>query len=150
MNQRQALELCIGELTGRLTSLSDAQKAELDKFKAELMMLEARDLMLEAKEAMVKAKEAMVKAEVAMVKAEDAMVKAEDAMVKAEDAMVKAEDAMLDSPNDPAKSDRFAKAEHSFGLAQQHYYEMCRLWGALATPVQQAAATAVGWQGNNI
>jgi hypothetical protein len=64
--------------------------------------------------------------------------------------MLKAEAAMLDSPDDRAKIDRFAKAEHSFELARGHYYEMCRLWGVLATPVQQAAATAVGSQGTLI
>ena len=105
MNERQALEASIIDLSRRLASLSDAQKAELVKFKAELRMLEAKDAMLDARKK------------------------------------------LEDDPGDPRKIDRFAKAEHSFGLARGHYYEMCRLWGVLATPVQQAAATAVGSQG---
>ncbi len=112
MNERQALEASIIDLSGRLASLSVTEKAELDKLDAKLRMLEAKD-----------------------------------AMLKAEAAMLKAEAALLDSPDDRAKSDRFAKAEENFKFARGHYYEMCRLWGVLATPVQQAAATAVGSQG---
>jgi hypothetical protein len=50
MKERQALEASIIDLSGRLASLSDAQKAELVKFKAELRMLKAEEAMLEARE----------------------------------------------------------------------------------------------------
>jgi hypothetical protein len=115
MNERQALEASIIDLSGRLASLSVTEKAELDKLDAKLRMLEA--------------KEAMLKAEAAML----------DARKKLED-----------DPGDPQKIARFAKAEQNFEFARGHYYEMCRLWGVLATPVQQAAATAVGSQGTLI
>ena len=119
MNERHALEASIGELAGRLTSLSDAQKAELDKFKAELRMLEAKD----------------------------AMLKAEAAMLKAEAAMLDARKKLEDDPGDPRKIAWSEEAKRDLDRAREHYYEMCRLWGVLATPVQQAAATAVGSQG---
>ncbi len=112
MNERHALEASIGELAGRLTSLSDAQKAELDKFKAELRMLEAKD-----------------------------------AMLKAEAAMLDARKKLEDNPGDPRKIAWSEEAKRDLDRAREHYYEMCRLWGVLATPVQQAAATAVGSQG---
>jgi leucyl aminopeptidase (aminopeptidase T) len=112
MNERQALEASIIDLSRRLASLSVTEKAELDKLDAKLRMLEA--------------KEAMLKAEAAML----------DARKKLED-----------DPGDPRKIAWSEEAKRDLDRAREHYYEMCRLWGVLATPVQQAAATAVGSQG---
>jgi hypothetical protein len=112
MNERQALEASIIDLSGRLASLSVTEKAELDKLDAKLRMLEAKD-----------------------------------AMLKAEAAMLDARKKLEDDPGDPRKIAWSEEAKRDLDRAREHYYEMCRLWGVLATPVQQAAATAVGSQG---
>ena len=115
MNERQALEASVIDLSRRLGSLSVTEKAELDKLDSKLRMLEAKD-----------------------------------AMLKAEAAMLEAKKKLENDPRDPQKIAWSEEAKRDFGLARGHYYEMCRLWGVLATPVQQAAATALGSQGTFI